>query len=162
MDELVKDEWKEHMLRYGSTMERWSVLEQKKREAHTKKYKDRLFIERIKLAVTYPRIDIKVTEGFNHLLKAPFSVHPKTGKSRTFFPRYFFNDTSVCVPFTSKEVDEFDPEAVPTVFSLRKNDEELVKVIEKQEGDLSKKYYHGEMKNSVKIFTKLLSRVFKE
>ena len=85
MDESVRDEWKEHMLRYGSTMERWSVLEQKKREAHTKKYKDRLFIERIKLAVTYPRIDIKVTEGFNHLLKAPFSVHPKTGKGRTFF-----------------------------------------------------------------------------
>ena len=30
---------------------------------------DRNFIDRIKLSYCYPRIDIKVTEGFNHLLK---------------------------------------------------------------------------------------------
>ena len=80
LDDSIKNEWKEQMLRYNTTMERWSILQQKRKEAHSKKYRDRLFIERIKIAVTYPRIDIKVTEGFNHLLKAPFSVHPKTGK----------------------------------------------------------------------------------
>jgi DNA primase small subunit len=86
LDDSIKNEWKEQMLRYNTTMERWSILQQKRKEAHSKKYRDRLFIERIKIAVTYPRIDIKVTEGFNHLLKAPFSVHPKTGKGEFSFP----------------------------------------------------------------------------
>lgn len=80
LDDSIKNEWKEQMLKYDTTMERWSIFQQKRKEAQSKKYRDRLFIERIKIAVTYPRIDIKVTEGFNHLLKAPFSVHPKTGK----------------------------------------------------------------------------------
>eukprot|EP00878_Enallax_costatus_P018310 GHUV01019268.1.p1 GENE.GHUV01019268.1~~GHUV01019268.1.p1 ORF type:complete len:165 (+),score=46.69 GHUV01019268.1:119-613(+) len=31
-------------------------------------------------AYSYPRLDVEVTEKMNHLLKAPFCVHPKTGK----------------------------------------------------------------------------------
>lgn len=33
---------------------------------------DKNFTERIKLSYCYPRIDIKVTEGFNHLLKVHY------------------------------------------------------------------------------------------
>ena len=44
------------------------------------------------------RLDIAVSKGMNHLLKAPFVIHPKTGR--------------VCVPFRVTKVDSFDPEKV--------------------------------------------------
>ncbi|VDC01980.1 unnamed protein product [Peniophora sp. CBMAI 1063] len=61
-------------------------------------------LEDIILQYTYPRIDAEVSKKRNHLLKAPFVVHPKTGR--------------VCVPVDPAHVDEFNPETVPTVAQL--------------------------------------------
>jgi len=61
-------------------------------------------VEDIIIQYTYPRLDAEVSKHRNHLLKAPFCVHPKTGR--------------VCVPVDPATIDEFDPEAVPTVFQL--------------------------------------------
>ncbi|KAJ9508375.1 hypothetical protein QJQ45_011890 [Haematococcus lacustris] len=52
----------------------------------------------------YPRLDMEVSKKMNHLLKAPFCVHPKTGK--------------VCVPLAPEQADAFDPDTVPTVQQL--------------------------------------------
>ena len=61
-------------------------------------------MEDIVLQYTYPRIDAEVSKHRNHLLKAPFCVHPKTGR--------------VCVPIDPSVVEDFDPESVPTVSQL--------------------------------------------
>lgn len=58
-------------------------------------------VEEIKLQYSYPRLDINVTKGMNHLLKAPFCVHPKSGK--------------VSVPINPNYIDHFDPANVPTL-----------------------------------------------
>ena len=59
------------------------------------------FMREMKLQFCYPRLDVNVSKGLNHLLKSPFVVHPKTGR--------------ICVPFNPKHVDSFDPKAVPLV-----------------------------------------------
>lgn len=64
----------------------------------------RYIVEETQLAFTYPRIDINVSKGFNHLLKSPFCVHPKTGK--------------VCVPFNPNVAEKFDPTQVPNITVL--------------------------------------------
>ncbi|KAG6886280.1 hypothetical protein C0993_006690 [Termitomyces sp. T159_Od127] len=61
-------------------------------------------MEDIILFYTYPRIDAEVSKHRNHLLKAPFCIHPKTGR--------------VCVPVDPERIDDFNPEAVPTVNQL--------------------------------------------
>lgn len=61
----------------------------------------KFIVEEVTLAFTYPRLDINVTKGFNHLLKSPFCVHPKTGK--------------VCIPFNPNIASKFDPTDVPTI-----------------------------------------------
>ena len=60
--------------------------------------------DEIIFAYTYPKLDIEVSKKRNHLLKAPFCVHPKTGK--------------VCVPIDPDKAEEFDPDHVPTVAQL--------------------------------------------
>jgi DNA primase small subunit len=51
----------------------------------------------------YPRFDTKVTTGLTHLIKCPFSAHPKTGR--------------ICVPLPIV-CSSFDPQTVPTIQEL--------------------------------------------
>eukprot|EP00798_Chlamydomonas_sp_ICE-L_P015169 gene15169-21241_t len=93
---------------------RWNVLvgcvEREKASAKSKgglvPFKLQKVVNEIIFAFSYPRLDMEVSKKMNHLLKAPFCVHPKTGK--------------VCVPLDPDFAFDFDPETVPTVQSLLK------------------------------------------
>ena len=64
----------------------------------------------------YPRLDANVTKGMNHLLKSPFSIHPKTGR--------------VSVPIDPEALSHFDPcqkGSVPSLNELCQQVEQLPK-----------------------------------
>ncbi|XP_068606671.1 DNA primase small subunit [Brachionichthys hirsutus] len=80
---------------------RWKLItDQAARKQSTAK-KGQYFEKEIMLQYCYPRLDVNVSKGVNHLLKSPFSVHPKTGR--------------ISVPIDLEELDVFDPFAVPTI-----------------------------------------------
>lgn len=83
---------------------RWKLIkDQAKRKQATSK-KGIYFDKEIMLQYCYPRLDVNVSKGVNHLLKSPFSVHPKTGR--------------ISVPIDINELENFDPFAVPTISQI--------------------------------------------
>lgn len=66
--------------------------------------KTKYLVEEIKIQYCYPRLDVNVTKGFNHLLKSPFSIHPKTGK--------------VSVVFKPSNAKNMKLDEIPTIYSL--------------------------------------------
>ncbi|NWH68038.1 PRI1 primase, partial [Geococcyx californianus] len=74
----------------------------------------------IMLQFCFPRLDINVSKGLGHLLKSPFSVHPKTGR--------------ISVPLDLQQLEQFDPFAVPTISSLCQELDAASDDVEPEEG----------------------------
>ncbi|XP_026675332.1 DNA primase small subunit-like isoform X2 [Ceratina calcarata] len=120
-----------------------NLLDKTKKEHHKYTY----LIDEIMLQYTYPRMDIKVTETMNHLLKGPFCVHPKTGK--------------ISVPFSISTVDEFSTDNVPTIEILT---EEMTK-IDLEEGEsveninAERKNYKTSLDPALTVFREFISNL---
>lgn len=101
LDESIRQNVETVLLKHKTSEDRWNAFTNYYNSTLKQNVARRHLIEEIKLQYTYPRLDVNVTKGLNHLLKAPFCVHPKTGK--------------ISIPFSAKAVDKFDPSTVPTI-----------------------------------------------
>lgn len=94
-------------------------------------------VEEIKIQYCYPRLDVNVTKGFNHLLKSPFSIHPKTGKvSIVFKPENARNMKLEDIPTIYSLLDDNSPDKIQHQNNMRtavKNFQEVVFSLEKTE-----------------------------
>ncbi|XP_042554723.1 DNA primase small subunit isoform X2 [Dipodomys spectabilis] len=97
-EKSIHDELQGEFQKSHSSLQRWEQL--KKIGSNCG-----LWLEwEIMLQYCFPRLDINVSKGINHLLKSPFSVHPKTGR--------------ISVPIDLQNVDQFDPFTVPTISAI--------------------------------------------
>jgi len=148
-DDDLRSDLATQMEKKKDSVERWNELHKRcLAYVNGKHWKQRKtsgnILSEIMLQFAYPRLDIAVSKGLNHLLKAPFCIHPKTGR--------------VCVPFRVAKVDSFDPETVPTVLKLV---EEIDAFTKAEEGSEVKKnvkaYKMTSMREPVSIFEEFLS-----
>jgi len=103
-----------------------------KKDISTKKFsKLRNTFEEIIFAHLYPRLDVNVSKGMNHLLKSPWSVHPKTGR--------------VCVPIDPRNCEDFNPLTVPTI-------DDLIRDIDNYKGKEVSDWQKTQMKPYVEFF----------
>ncbi|XP_003748121.1 DNA primase small subunit [Galendromus occidentalis] len=102
MDTEKRDELESRIMAEEDGATRWEIFKTVVDQQQSKKH--RFYFEEVLFHLLYPRLDVNVSTGLNHLLKAPFCLHPKTNR--------------VCVPIDVERLEDFDPFKVPTGSSL--------------------------------------------
>ncbi|CAH0720723.1 unnamed protein product, partial [Brenthis ino] len=141
-DETLRKQVQENLERLpSSSQERWAAFI----DTYNKYCKENMngirkmkyLVEEIKIQYCYPRLDVNVTKGFNHLLKSPFSIHPKTGKvSIVFKPEHAKNMKLEEIPTIYTLLDDSSSDSVQHQTNMRtavKNFQEVVFSLEKSE-----------------------------
>lgn len=114
------------------------------------KFTDKHLLDEIMFQYVYPRLDINVSKGLNHLLKSPFCIHPKTGR--------------VCIPIDPEKADQFDPTISITIYDLLQElDIAKSKDSDLQEGKQNKdEFMMTTLKDSIQIFQKFIRSLEEE
>ncbi|CAF0803211.1 unnamed protein product [Rotaria sordida] len=111
-------------------------------------------IDEIMFEYCYPRLDANVTKGMNHLLKSPFSIHPKTGR--------------VSIPIHLDSLGYFDPckeGSVPKLNELCQQVEQLPKQNQQNDDGFNEKistkqkdYNQTSLKPFIDIFARFVQQ----
>lgn len=135
------------MEKKSDSSSRWARLQKYIREIQMEKdYRDsRRADEEIMLQYAYPRLDVNVSIGVNHLLKSPFCVHPKTGR--------------VCVPMDPDTIDSFSPMSVPTITQLLDEIDSAEDSASEETGKRQKDYKRTSIATSVEVFEHFLKKL---
>ena len=84
-------EWRERL--HMSSRDRWSRMRNDVPVVN---------LQEIMLQWCYPRLDVNVSKGINHLLKSPLFVHPKTGMQLCVCVCVCVSPPLMCFPFPSQ------------------------------------------------------------
>ncbi|XP_028642498.1 DNA primase small subunit isoform X2 [Grammomys surdaster] len=149
--ETIHDDLQRGFQKFQSSPQRWEHL--KKVVSVPQNAKCGPWLEwEIMLQYCFPRLDINVSKGVNHLLKSPFSVHPKTGR--------------ISVPIDFQKVDQFDPFTVPTISTICR-ELDVVSTNEKEKEDEAegrhrvRDYKKTSLAPYVKVFEQFLENLDK-
>jgi len=141
--EKIRDHLSEDFEKVGKdTLSRWKILSHRLKQGHQQSLLKTNHVEaEIKLQFCYPRLDVNVSKGINHLLKSPFCIHPKTGR--------------VCVPMDPKSIDDFEPKDVPTISGLL-DELDNVEVGSDEQGKRVRDYKKTSLGSYLEIFESFL------
>jgi DNA primase small subunit len=140
-----RDEFGEALKKGKTSLEKWKIFQTYSKQYKSKKVKlPANLSDEVAFQYCYPRLDIEVTKGMNHLLKSPFCVHPKTGR--------------VCVPIDLERLDDFDLDKVPKL-------EDLCEQLDRCDMiNLDKKikdYKKTDLKVNIEVFEKFINKLEK-
>lgn len=125
--------------------ELWTKIESRVAALTKKDNLNSHFLDEFKLQHAYPRLDVNVSKGLNHLLKSPFSVHPKTGR--------------VSVPIDAHQIENFVPENVPNISQIVSEVDEF----DKRMGESKlEKYEKTSLKSSIVRFSRFINNLVQD
>ncbi|CAI4231485.1 unnamed protein product [Auanema sp. JU1783] len=137
----AKQRWKYLKLQFDSVA-RENAVEEGCKLPELPPLFDRFFLEWFVLWHCYPRLDVNVSTGVNHLLKSPFCIHPKTG--------------NVAVPLDVETIKDFNLNSCPRIDLLIK---ELAEELQNEDVKENRKllgYKHTSLAPYVENFEKFV------